>query len=95
LIVTPDCLGIFETLKQLLDKTLERLVSESQSHLQWSLYPPIWHLDGVTKTVDNKKPEITTPLANFFIIGDRVKSPGIEINCVVNSAKNLVDILQS
>jgi len=82
-----------EHLKTLLDKNLERLIPDIRSHVQWAIYPAIWHLDGVAKTIDNKKPDITTPLENLYLIGDCVKAPGIGINCAINSARALKDML--
>ncbi|VVB61599.1 Putative thiazole biosynthetic enzyme [uncultured archaeon] len=76
-------------LKMVLDKNLERLVPNYQYQLRWAIYPAVWHLDGVAKTIDNAKPEIETPVKNLFIIGDCVKAPGIGINCAINSARIL------
>lgn len=84
-----------KTLKELLDKNIERLIPDFRSRLRWALYPATWHLDGVAKTIDNIKPEITTPVENLYIIGDCVKAPGIGINCALNSARMLTDILSS
>lgn len=80
-------------LKNLLDTNLENLMPDFRSHLQWSIYPAVWHLDGVAKTIDNKKPGIQTPIDNLYLVGDCVKSPDIGINCAINSAKTLQAIL--
>ncbi|RLF29351.1 MAG: NAD(P)/FAD-dependent oxidoreductase [Thermoplasmata archaeon] len=83
-----------ETLKQILDKKLQQLIPDLELQTRWALYPATWHLDGVAKTIDNIKPEIKTPVDNLYIIGDCVKSPGIGINCAINSAKILCNLLQ-
>jgi protoporphyrinogen oxidase len=82
-----------DKLKMALDKNLERLIPNYQSQLRWAIYPAVWHLDGVAKTTDNAKPEIETPIKNLFIIGDCVKAPGIGINCAINSARILQEML--
>ncbi len=84
---------ILERLKDLLDKNLARLIPNYEEHLKWSIYPAIWHLDGVAKTIDNIKPSISTPIENLYIIGDGVKATGIGFNCAVNSAKLLYNNL--
>jgi protoporphyrinogen oxidase len=82
-------------LKEALDKNLQRLIPDYQSLLRWALYPAVWHLDGVAKTIDNAKPEIQTPVKNLFVIGDCVKAPGIGINCAINSARVLQELLSN
>jgi hypothetical protein len=82
-----------DILKIALDKNLERLIPNFHSQLRWAIYPAVWHLDGVSKTTDNTKPEIQTPIENLFVIGDCVKAPGIGINCAINSARVLKTIL--
>jgi len=84
---------ILDKLKIALDKNLERLIPNFHSQLRWAIYPAVWHLDGVAKTTDNAKPEIETPIKNLFIIGDCVKAPGIGINCAINSARILQEML--
>ena len=84
---------ILDKLKIALDKNLERLIPNFHSQLRWAIYPAIWHLDGVSKTTDNTKPEIQTPIKNLFVIGDCVKAPGIGINCAINSARVLQKML--
>jgi len=86
---------ILNTLKWALDKNLKRIIPNFNTHLQWAIYPAVWHLDGVAKTLNNEKPEIHTPIKNLFIIGDCVKAPGIGINCAINSACALQEILSS
>lgn len=76
-----------EHLREILDAQLKKLIPDYPSHLSWALYPAIWQLDGVAKTVDNIKPDITTPVQNLYLIGDCVKAPGIGLNCALNSAK--------
>jgi protoporphyrinogen oxidase len=80
-------------LKAALDKNLERIIPQYHSQLQWAIYPSIWHLDGVAKTLMNTKPDIQTPVENLYIIGDCVKAPGIGINCAINSARIIQDML--
>lgn len=84
---------VVEKLKGVLDKWLERLVPDFRDHLDWVIYPAVWHLDGVAKTINNEKPGIKTPVENLYLVGDCVKAPGIGVNCAVNSARMLADIL--
>ncbi len=79
------------TLRKLLDKNLEKLMPDFRSHIRWIIYPAVWHLDGVAKTIDNKKIDIKSPVENLYFIGDCVKAPGIGFNCAINSAKILCD----
>ena len=81
-------------LKEMLDENMCRLVPNFEDSLLWSLYPAVWHLDGVAKTIFNEKPEIRSPVANLFLIGDCVKAPGIGYNCAVNSARILSESLE-
>ncbi len=81
-------------LRTLLDKNLKKLISNYQENLNWVIYPAIWHLDGVAKTIYNVKPEIKTPIDNLYIIGDCVKAPGIGFNCALNSARKLIDLVK-
>ena len=83
------------TLRSLLDQNLRRLIPEYSEHVLWALYPAIWHLDGVAKTINNVKPAITTPVENLFVIGDCVKAMGIGFNCALNSARLLIDHLEA
>ena len=80
---------ILENLKELLDKNLEVVIPNFRSCLNWVIYPAIWHLDGVAKTIYNEKPDITTPVENLFFVGDSVKALGIGFNCALNSARLL------
>ena len=80
-------------LREILDKNLKRLIPDFQDHLEWAIYPAVWHLDGVAKTIDNKKPDVKTPIENLYIVGDCVKAPGIGMNCALNSARILADML--
>lgn len=82
-----------EKLKKLLDKNLETLIPDFREQLNWSIYPLVWHLDGVAKTIDNIKPDIKTPIQNLYLVGDCVKAPGIGINCAVASAVQLASII--
>jgi len=83
-----------ERLKEVLDRNLEILIPNYHSILNWAIYPTVWHLDGVAKTIDNIKPDIKTPIENLFLVGDCVKAPGIGINCAVNSARMLDDMIE-
>jgi len=96
IICTPDEAKnplILKKLRNILDKKLEILIPKYKKYLDWAIYPVIWHLDGVAKTINNEKPEIKTPIENLFLVGDCVKSPGIGYNCAINSARILTDIL--
>jgi hypothetical protein len=81
-------------LRNILDKNLNKIILDFKSKLKWSFYPAIWHLDGVAKTINNEKPEIITPIENFYLIGDCVKAPGIGFNCAINSARILSEHLE-
>jgi protoporphyrinogen oxidase len=84
---------ILDKLKWALDKNLERILPNFHSNLRWAIYPAIRHLDGVAKTLKNTKPDIKTPVKNLYIIGDCVKAPGIGINCAINSARIIQEML--
>ena len=84
---------ILKKLKGLLDKNLKYLIPDYEKHLNWSIYPAIWHLDGVAKTIENDKPDIKTPVENLYLVGDCVKATGIGFNCALNSAKQIVNFL--
>jgi protoporphyrinogen oxidase len=85
---------MMNNLRKLLDQNLSRLIPDYKRSLNWALYPAVWHLDGVAKTIDNQKPSITTPIKNLYVIGDGVKAMGIGFNCALNSARVLSEILQ-
>ena len=84
---------ILNKLKDALDNNLEHIIPHYHSQLQWAIYPSVWHLDGVAKTLVNTKPDIQTPIENLYIIGDCVKAPGIGINCAINSARIIQEML--
>jgi len=97
IICTPDeakSKKTLEKLKEILDKNLEIISPNYHSILNFAIYPTVWHLDGVAKTIDNIKPDVKTPIENLYLIGDCVKAPGIGINCAVNSARILEEILE-
>jgi protoporphyrinogen oxidase len=97
IICTPDeakSKKTLEKLKEILDRNLEILIPNFHSKLNWAIYPTVWHLDGVAKTIDNIKPDIKTPISNLYLVGDCVKAPGIGVNCAVNSATILDDMLE-
>lgn len=81
------------SLRKVLDRNLARLIPDYERSLNWALYPAVWHLDGVAKTIDNPKPVITTPIENFYVIGDGVKAMGIGFNCALNSARLVAEKL--
>jgi phytoene dehydrogenase-like protein len=83
-----------EKFKEMLDRNLEKIIPDYRSELNWAIYPTVWHLDGVAKTIDSIKPDIKTPIENLYLVGDCVKAPGIGINCAVNSARILDEILE-
>jgi len=85
---------VLKKLKNLLDVNLERLIPGYRNNLNWAIYPAIWHLDGVAKTIENEKPDIKTPVDNLYLVGDCVKAPGIGFNCALNSANILVDLIK-
>lgn len=94
LICTPDEARnkkMLNRFKNILDKHLSYLIPQFEEMLNWAIYPSVWHLDGVAKTIDNKKPEIETPIDNLYFIGDGVKARGIGFNCALNSARKLVE----
>ena len=96
IICTPDEARDEKTLMKLrniLDKNLEKIIPDYKSSLNWCFYPAIWHLDGVAKTINNEKPEIQTPVEKFYLVGDCVNAPGIGINCAINSAKILAQMI--
>ena len=96
-ICTPEELRDEKTrllLRKMLDDNMARLVPGFEEDLLWSLYPAVWHLDGVAKTIFNEKPEIISPVENLFLVGDCVKAPGIGYNCAVNSARILSGSLE-
>jgi hypothetical protein len=96
IICTPDEAKnplVLKKLREFLDKNLDRLIPNFKNQLNWAIYPAIWHLDGVAKTLENEKTDIKTPLKNLFLVGDCVKAPGIGFNCALNSARILEKIL--
>lgn len=84
---------MLDKLREMLDRNLESLIPNFHSIINWAIYPAVWHLDGVAKTIDNVKPDIKTPVENLFLVGDCVKAPGIGINCAVKSARLLEDLI--
>jgi len=84
---------VLKILKEILDKNLKQIIPDFKKNLNWAIYPAIWHLDGVAKTIDKDKPEIKTPIENLYFVGDCVKAPGIGFNCAINSSRFLTDLL--
>ncbi len=96
-ICTPDEARDNATLQRLrgiLDANMERLLPDYQKRLEWALYPSIWHLDAVAKTIDNPKPSVATPLENFYLVGDSTEGKGVAVNCAADSARLLMDELE-
>jgi protoporphyrinogen oxidase len=83
-----------EILRGILDKYMEKAVPGYRKKMEWCIYPSIWHLDGVAKTIDNEKPSVVTPIKNFFIVGDSTNAKGVGINCAADSANLLIDELR-
>jgi len=71
------------------------MIPDFRLNLNWVIYPAIWHLDGVAKIIKNKKPDIKTPIDNLYLVGDCVDAPGIGINCAINSARILTNLLEN
>jgi phytoene dehydrogenase-like protein len=96
IICTPDEAKDKETLhrlREMLDKNLKQLIPDYKDQLIWAMYPSVWHLDGVAKTIDNPKPTIHTPIQSLYVIGDGVKAMGIGFNGALNSARLLYSYL--
>jgi hypothetical protein len=96
IICTPEeakNINILKKLKKLLDKNLKIIIPDYEKNLNWAIYPTIWHLDGVAKTILNEKPNIKTPIKDLYIVGDSVKATGIGFNCALNSGRDLVKYL--
>jgi phytoene dehydrogenase-like protein len=83
-----------DILRPVLDKYLEQIVPGYCKVMEWCLYPSIWQLDGVAKTIDIHKPSCITPIKNLYFVGDCIESAGVGVNCAVDSAIRLADILK-
>ncbi len=83
-----------DILRPVLDKYLNRLVPGYRKNMDWCFYPSVWQLDGVAKTIDIHKPSCVTPIKNLYFVGDCIESAGVGVNCAVDSAIRLVDILK-
>ncbi|MFO8133125.1 MAG: NAD(P)-binding protein [Thermoplasmatota archaeon] len=81
-------------LRDMLDANMERLIPGYRDRLDWALYPSIWHLDAVAKTIDNPKPSVATPLKNFYLVGDSTEGKGVAVNCAADSARLLLERLE-
>lgn len=80
-------------LKEIIEKNLKKLIPDYEKHMEWSIHAAIWHLDGVAKTIDNEKPDVTTPIKNLYIAGDCVASKGVGVNCAADSANLIAERL--
>jgi hypothetical protein len=87
--------AVLQRLRDILDAQMERLIPGYRSKLEWVLYPAIWHLDAVAKTIDNPKPSVDTPVKNFYLVGDSTEGKGVAVNCAADSARLLMDELGS
>ncbi len=85
--------GTVRKLIKALDKNMEILVPGFRDDLKFAIYPTIYHLDGVAKTIDNEKPTSNTPVKDLYMVGDCIKSFGIGMNCAVDSAVQLSEQL--
>ncbi|MBS3773513.1 MAG: FAD-dependent oxidoreductase [Candidatus Thermoplasmatota archaeon] len=86
-------IATLQRLRNMLDANMERLIPDWRSRLEWALYPSIWHLDAVAKTIDNPKPSVATPLKHFYLVGDSTEGKGVAVNCAADSARLLMDEL--
>ncbi|MFO8110242.1 MAG: FAD-dependent oxidoreductase [Thermoplasmata archaeon] len=82
-----------EMLIDSMDRHLELLIPDYRDKLLFAIYPSIYHLDGVAKTIYCDKPTSDTPIKNFYLVGDSIKAPGIGMNCAVSSGLELAERL--
>ncbi|MBC7081102.1 MAG: NAD(P)/FAD-dependent oxidoreductase [Thermoplasmatales archaeon] len=80
-----------EELRKIIEKNLEKLIQGKK--IKWYIYSAVRYLDGVAKTIDCIKPNVTTPLKNLYVGGDYVNSKGVGVNCAVDSANLISSIL--
>lgn len=85
---------VLDKLMEIIESNLEKLMPGFKTYTNWVLYLPVWHLDGVAKTIENKKPPLITPIENLYLVGDCTKAPGIGVNCAMSSAKLLHEIIK-
>jgi len=96
IICTPDETQnkkLIKQLKNVLDSLMRILILDFDKQLLWAIYPVTKQLEGVAKIITNKRPSITTPINNFYLIGDCVKSSDFGINSCVNTAKKVEEII--
>ncbi len=72
-----------------MDRHLALLIPDYKDKLIFAIYPSIFHLDGVAKTIYCDKPKSDTPVKNFYLVGDSIKAPGIGMNCASSSSVEL------
>ncbi|RLF38132.1 MAG: NAD(P)/FAD-dependent oxidoreductase, partial [Thermoplasmata archaeon] len=85
---------VLDKLMEIIESNLEKLMPGFKTYTNWILYLPVWHLDGVAKTIENKKPPLITPIENLYLVGDCTKAPGVGVNCAMSSAKLLHEIIK-
>ncbi len=80
-------------LMEIIDKNLKKLLGNFK--VEWNIYASTWHLDGVAKTIDCIKPNVVTPIKNFYFAGDCVSSKGVGMNCAIDSASLLLNSIEN
>lgn len=95
-ICTPDeanNTAVVTRLRAALDYWMRKLIVDFDEQLDWAIYPATRQLEGVAKSMVNEKPSVETPIDNFYLVGDCIQAPDIGVNCAVNSAKRVADLL--
>jgi hypothetical protein len=95
-ICTPDeaqDTTVVTRLREALDYWMRKLLADFDEQLDWAIYPATRQLEGVAKSMVNEKPSVETPVDNLYLVGDCIKAPDIGVNCAVNSAKRVADLL--
>lgn len=82
---------IVERLIRALDDRMGSLFPGFREHLEFSLYPTCYHLDGVAKALGQDKPDVSTPVGGLYLVGDCIRSTGIGMNCAADSAFRFVE----
>ncbi|HUS98864.1 MAG TPA: FAD-dependent oxidoreductase [Candidatus Thermoplasmatota archaeon] len=96
IICTPDeakKMAVMIRLREALDSWMRKVIVDFDTQLVWVIYPATQRLEGVAKSMVNEKPSIETPINNFYLIGDCMKSPDIGVNSAVNSANHVASLL--
>jgi len=95
-ICTPDeahTMAVVTRLREALDYWMRKLLVDFDEQLDWAIYPATRQLEGVAKSMMNEKPSVETPIDNLYLIGDCIQAPDIGVNCAVNSAKRVANLL--